>query len=49
MGLEFRVLGGLQKLPRFTQENQFHSKSEKLFFKELKSSAQEILVLERDK
>jgi len=48
MGLEFRVLGGLQKLPRFAQENQFHSKSEKLF-KELKSSAQEILVLERDK
>jgi len=35
-------------LPRFAQEHQFRSKSEKLF-KKLKSFAQEVLALERDK
>jgi hypothetical protein len=35
-------------LPRFAQEHQFRSKSEKLF-KELKSFAQEVFALERDK
>ena len=35
-------------MPRFAQEHQFRSKSEKLF-KKLKSFAQEVLALERDK